>query len=134
MSHPIPTFSELFSLGDSRGPSHLLLIHSCVGGLRCVRRKPVFFREDGVNRVLLHQILAALAYCHKCGVYHRDLNTENVVVSAQIEVINVLVADFSLAITICGAYVRRVGVMHLYFVCNDRTLAQIAMLDSFFKL
>src|SRR6266702_1715601 len=71
----------------------------CAGDLHSVVKRVAFFREDELIKRAFIQIIEALEYCHKRGVYHQDLKPENILVSAQSGDIDVFVADFGLATT-----------------------------------
>jgi serine/threonine protein kinase len=66
------------------------------GDLYSVIKTAAFFREDEPTKRIFLQIVDALEYCHKRGVYHRGLKPENILVSVQS---GVFVADFGLAAT-----------------------------------
>jgi serine/threonine protein kinase len=71
----------------------------CAGDLHSIIKTAAFFSEDVLIKHVFLQIVDVLDYCHKRGVYHRDLKLENILVSAQSGNINVFVADFGLATT-----------------------------------
>lgn len=58
------------------------------------KRAPYYGNNDLVRRVF-GQIVDAVGYCHKKGLYHRDLKPDNILASADGK--SVWLADFGLA-------------------------------------
>lgn len=54
-----------------------------------------YFGNDELIGSVFLQIIDAVAYCHSCGVYHRDLQPENILCSH--DGTKVYLADFGLA-------------------------------------
>lgn len=67
------------------------------------------YLSSGQTQCYLRQIADALAYCHSCGVAHRDTKPENIVVS---EDNKATLVDFGLAIELTGVEIDNlVGTM-----------------------
>ena len=82
LQHPqIPRFRELFQ-ADWQGKGRLFLVQDYVDGetyqalLRSRQAQNHYFTEPEVTQ-LLHQLLPVLDYIHRCGVIHRDLSPDN---------------------------------------------------------
>ena len=77
-----------------RVDKHYVVMEACMGGelFDKVTGGEVLSEDDG--RVLFAQLVAGLQHCHACGVAHRDLKLENVLltVSGRLKI-----ADFGLA-------------------------------------
>ena len=82
LQHPqIPRFRELFQ-ADWQGKGRLFLVQDYVDGetyqtlLRSRQTQKRCFTEPEVTQ-LLQQLLPVLDYIHRCGVIHRDLSPDN---------------------------------------------------------
>lgn len=58
------------------------------------RRAP-YYGNDEIVRAVFGQIVDAVGYCHKKGVYHRDLKPDNILTSEDGK--SIWLADFGLA-------------------------------------
>lgn len=63
--------------------------------LRAIQVRSTFWRNDRLVRAVFLQLLDAVQACHEAGVYHRDIKSENVLMSDDGE--NIYLADFGLA-------------------------------------
>ena len=84
LQHPqIPRFRELFQ-SDWQGKGRLFLVQDYVDGetyqalLRSRQPLNHYFTEPEVTQ-LLGQLLPVLDYIHRCGVIHRDLSPDNLI-------------------------------------------------------
>jgi len=106
---------------------HYIVLEYLGGGdlsLLC-RKEPLKF-----DRALfyLQQLCAGLAYAHECGVIHRDIKPQNLLLTADHETLKI--ADFGVAkIEAAEGAITRVGT-NIYAAPEHNPLMQTAALDS----
>src|SRR5438034_1631453 len=106
---------------------HYIVLEYLGGGdlsLLC-RKEPLKF-----DRALfyLQQLCAGLAYAHECGVIHRDIKPQNLLLTADHETLKI--ADFGVAkIEAAEGAITRVGT-NIYAAPEHNPLVQTAALDT----
>lgn len=106
---------------------HYIVLEYLGGGdlaLMC-RRQPL-----KLDRALfyLQQICAGLAHAHKCGVIHRDIKPQNLLLTADHEIVKI--ADFGVAkLEAADGAITRVGT-NIYAAPEHNPLVQTSALDT----
>lgn len=74
-----------------------IVLDYCAGGdmWRAIRDRKLFAGHDELVKVILLQIIDGLEWCHRRGVYHRDLKPNNILISP--DCTRVCISDFGLA-------------------------------------
>ncbi|VTJ79930.1 Hypothetical predicted protein, partial [Marmota monax] len=83
----------LFQVIETTDYIYLIMEHADWGQLWNLIPEPDGMQEDAAHRLFRH-ILSAVQYCHKQGIVHLDLKTENIMVDASC---NVKPSDFGLS-------------------------------------
>src|SRR5216684_7326598 len=108
-------------------PFHYLVLEFLSGGDLAAlgRREPL-----GLERTLfyLQQICAGLAHAHECGVIHRDIKPQNLLLTADHQTVKI--ADFGVAkLEAADGAITRVGT-NIYAAPEHHPLVQTSQLDS----
>jgi serine/threonine protein kinase len=108
-------------------PFHYIVLEYLSGGdlSALSRREPL-----GLDRVLLYlqQICAGLAHAHECGVIHRDIKPQNLLLTADHQTVKI--ADFGVAkLEAADGAITRVGT-NIYAAPEHNPLMQTAPLDT----
>jgi serine/threonine protein kinase len=107
-------------------PFHYLVLEYLAGGelgLRC--RKQPFTLERAL--FYLEQVCSGLAHAHDCGVIHRDIKPQNLLLTADEQIIKI--ADFGVAkIEASEGAITRVGT-NVYAAPEHNPLVQTGQLD-----
>ncbi len=111
----------------SKTPFHYIVLEYLSGGdlSTLCRREPL-----GLDRTLfyLQQICAGLAHAHECGVIHRDIKPQNLLLTADHQTVKI--ADFGVAkIEAADGAITRVGT-NIYSAPEHNPLMQTAPLDT----
>ncbi|CAJ1395406.1 unnamed protein product [Effrenium voratum] len=94
-----PNIVRLFEFAEDERKHELVLILEYVQGGDCIdllEEKARLLPEQLAARII-HQLLVVLNYCHKCGITHRDVKPENVMLTSLSEDAFCKVIDFGLA-------------------------------------
>ncbi|KAJ2444417.1 Serine/threonine protein kinase [Coemansia sp. RSA 2440] len=96
-----------------------MVMEHCAGGdlYENISKNPYFHLpgNDALIRRLFLQLVAAIAHCHKHGVYHRDIKPENVLVSR--DGLNVKLIDFGLSTS--DQWCREIGCGSAYYMSPE---------------
>jgi len=86
---------------DESPLSSILALEYCDGGdlLERLRLRGGVYSEESAKKVMA-ELFLALSFIHKCGIMHRDLKLENVLLSSKEKDSGIKVADFGLAKTL----------------------------------
>ncbi len=111
----------------SSTPFHYIVLEYLSGGdlSALCRREPL-----GLDRALLYlqQICAGLAHAHECGVIHRDIKPQNLLLTADHQTVKI--ADFGVAkLEAADGAITRVGT-NIYAPPEHNPLMQTAPLDT----
>jgi len=52
---------------------------------------------DAKIRNIMYELLEAIAYCHQCGVIHRDIKCSNILIRDFVNLTGIVLADFGFA-------------------------------------
>src|SRR3982751_2359718 len=105
---------------------HYLVLEYMPGGdlATLCRIKPLSLKE---TLFYLEQVCAGLAHAHECGVIHRDIKPQNLLLTADREIVKI--ADFGVArIEASDGAITRVGT-NIYAAPEHNPLVQTAPLD-----
>lgn len=99
LSHPhVIRFVDAFGQKES---IRLVFEFANGGALFRALADSLFYSEAEASYWML-QILEAISYCHKMGVVHRDLKTENILLVTTLTRADIKIADFGLAVEVVG--------------------------------
>jgi len=108
-------------------PFHYIVLEYLSGGdLSALSRREAL----GLDRALfyLQQICAGLAHAHECGVIHRDIKPQNLLLTADHQIVKI--ADFGVAkLGAADGAITRVGT-NIYAAPEHNPLMQTAPLDT----
>jgi serine/threonine-protein kinase SIK3 len=90
-----PHITRLYEVMESRSMIYLVTEHAAQGEVFDHLVANGRMKEDEAARIF-SQIIEALDYCHRCGVVHRDLKAENVLLDNEM---NIKLADFGFSNT-----------------------------------
>jgi serine/threonine-protein kinase SIK3 len=90
-----PHITRLYEVMESRNMIYLVTEHAAQGEVFDHLVANGRMKEEEAARIFT-QIIEALDYCHRCGVVHRDLKAENVLLDNEM---NIKLADFGFSNT-----------------------------------
>ncbi|ORX61378.1 kinase-like protein [Hesseltinella vesiculosa] len=98
-SHPhIIRLEKVLRSQDQFLTTHMVLEYGCHGDLfTAITEKHLYTNQRDMIRHAFLQLIAAVQHCHRLGVYHRDLKSENILVFDAGWTVKI--ADFGLATT-----------------------------------
>jgi serine/threonine protein kinase len=92
-----PSLVQLVAVDDSSDAAMRVVLELCEGGELYARIHQKQCYPENEAKLMLKQILEAIAYIHSKGIMHRDLKPENILLESKASNVDIKVSDFGLA-------------------------------------
>merc|ERR1719213_30587 len=95
-----------------------LVLELCEGGELFDRIQQKQFYPEQESKVLIRNLLEAVAFIHSKGIMHRDLKPENILLASKVSNTDIKISDFGLPKTFPAAFldptqsVDRISIWH----------------------
>jgi calcium/calmodulin-dependent protein kinase I len=106
-----PAISQLVDMDESLPNTIRLVLELCEGGELFDRIQQKQFYPEQEAKLLIRNLLEAVAFIHSKGIMHRDLKPENILLSSKVNNTDIKISDFGLA-KISKDYPRRLPRSH----------------------
>jgi calcium/calmodulin-dependent protein kinase I len=106
-----PSIIQLVDMDDGQSNTIRLVLELCEGGELFERIQQKQFYPENEAKVLVRNLLEAVAFIHSKGIMHRDLKPENILLSSKVSNTDIKISDFGLA-KISKDYPRRLPRSH----------------------
>jgi len=106
-----PAIIQLVDMDESVNNTIRLVLELCEGGELYDRIQQKQFYGEQEAKILIKNLLEAVAFIHSKGIMHRDLKPENILLASKVSNTDVKVSDFGLA-KISKDYPRRLPRSH----------------------
>lgn len=106
-----PAIIQLVDMDESLPNTIRLVLELCEGGELYDRIQQKQFYPEGEAKVLIKNLLSAVAFVHSKGIMHRDLKPENILLASKVSNTDIKISDFGLA-KISKDYPRRLPRSH----------------------
>merc|ERR1719238_800797 len=92
-----PAIIQLIDIDDSLPNQIRLVLELCEGGELYDRIQQKQYYPEQEGKVLIQNLLQAVAFIHSKGIMHRDLKPENILLASKVSNTDVKISDFGLA-------------------------------------
>lgn len=106
-----PAIIQLVDMDESCANQIRLVLELCEGGELYDRIQQKQFYPENEAKVLIKNLLSAVAFVHGKGIMHRDLKPENILLASKVSNTDIKISDFGLA-KISKDYPRRLPRSH----------------------
>lgn len=106
-----PAIIQLVDMDESIPNTIRLVLELCEGGELFDRIQQKQFYPEQEAKVLIRNLLEAVAFVHSKGIMHRDLKPENILLASKVSNTDIKISDFGLA-KISKDYPRRLPRSH----------------------
>jgi calcium/calmodulin-dependent protein kinase I len=106
-----PSIIQLIDMDDAMPNTIRLVLELCEGGELFDRIQQKQFYPEQEAKVLIRNLLEAVAFIHSKGIMHRDLKPENILLSSKVSNTDIKISDFGLA-KVSKDYPRRLPRSH----------------------
>jgi len=106
-----PSIIQLVDMDESQSNQIRLVLELCEGGELYDRIQQKQFYPEHEAKLLIRNLLAAVAFVHGKGIMHRDLKPENILLASKVSNTDIKISDFGLA-KVSKDYPRRLPRSH----------------------
>mmetsp|Transcript_131532 Transcript_131532/g.232391 ORF Transcript_131532/g.232391 Transcript_131532/m.232391 type:complete len:384 (-) Transcript_131532:95-1246(-) len=106
-----PSIIQLVDMDEGQPNIIRLVLELCEGGELYDRIQQKQFYPEHEAKILVRNLLEAVAYIHSRGIMHRDLKPENILLSSKVSNTEIKISDFGLA-KVSKDYPRRLPRSH----------------------
>lgn len=106
-----PSIIQLVDMDEGQQNTIRLVLELCEGGELFDRIQQKQFYPENEAKVLMRNLLEAVAFIHSRGIMHRDLKPENILLASKVSNTEIKISDFGLA-KISKDYPRRLPRSH----------------------
>merc|ERR1712070_821168 len=106
-----PAIIQLVDMDESIPNTIRLVLELCEGGELFDRIQQKQYYPETEAKVLIRNLMSAMAFVHSKGIMHRDLKPENILLASKVSNTDIKISDFGLA-KISKDYPRRLPRSH----------------------